>query len=106
MSTFSRHSNGLTNSIKISVSSLITLILQHPRLARYTGMISSASSCIVFKSGLRICNPLQTSVGIDIFPVTTRLLGRFNSSTVDTSSSNHINECFFVCFFVTVRATC
>ena len=46
----------------------------------------------------------HTSVGIGIFPVTIRLLGRFNSSTVDTGSSQIISmSCEF---FMTVRATC
>ena len=60
----------------------------------------SASSFMVFKSDL-----LNTSVDIGIFPVTTRLLGRFDCSTVNTSALQIISmSC--VLFFVTVKVTC
>ena len=47
--------------------------------------MTSASSSMDFKSGLSILHPLHASVGVS--PVTTRLLGRFDLSSTDTSSS-------------------
>ena len=55
---------------------------------------------MVFRSGLKFCNPLHTSVGFSVFPVTMKLWERFNSASVDRNSSQIISMSYVLYFVI------